>query len=221
METILGQIPCSVKQFVQTVFLVREDRKERIRQLGFASLLTIEEVKLRKSLLRCIVDCYDPTQDRVTMLSGETFSVSPPDAHIIMGIQNSGHVVQIDSNITAADVPDKFKTRYSEDGICIRDLVHIMYAEGPPDDDFDRSFVLFLMGTILAPVCRDRVPISYYSVVQDVSQIRNKNWSEFTIRFLKEDIAHLKGGIHQNRWPYGNLAILQVFYIYDFVAVSE
>jgi hypothetical protein len=116
-------------------------------------------------------------------LSGETFSVSPPDAHINMGIQNSGYEVQIDSNITAEDVPDKFKTHYNEDGICIRDLVHIMYGEDPPDDDFDRSFVLLLMGTILAPVSRDRVPISYYSVVQDVSQIRNMNWSEITIRF--------------------------------------
>jgi hypothetical protein len=111
METILGQIPCSVKWFVQTVFLVRDDRKERIRQLGFASLLSIQEVKLRKSLLRCIIDSYEPTQDRVTMLSGETFSVSPPDAHIIMSIQNSSHVVQIVSNITTEDVPDKFKTR--------------------------------------------------------------------------------------------------------------
>jgi hypothetical protein len=99
-----------------------------------------------------------------------------------MGIQNSSDVVQIDSNITAEDVPDKFKTRYNEDGICIRDLVYIMYGEDPPDD-FDRSFVLFLMGTILAPVSRYHVPISYYSVVQDVSQISNMNWSEFTIRF--------------------------------------
>jgi hypothetical protein len=119
------------------------------------------------------------------MLSGETFSVSPPNAHIIMGIQNSGDVVHIDLNITAEDVPDKFKTSYNENGICIRDLVHIMYGEDPPDDDFDMSFVLFLMGTILALVSRYRIPISYYSVVQDVSQISNMNWSEFTIRFFE------------------------------------
>jgi hypothetical protein len=34
METQLGQIPCSVKQFVQTIFLLREDHKARVRELG-------------------------------------------------------------------------------------------------------------------------------------------------------------------------------------------
>jgi hypothetical protein len=59
METNLGKIPCSVVRFVQ-FFLLREDRKARF---GFESMLSIEEVKLRKSLLRCIIECYDPIED--------------------------------------------------------------------------------------------------------------------------------------------------------------
>jgi hypothetical protein len=160
METQLGQIPCSVEQFVQTIFLLREDRKARVRELGFASMLSIPEVKLRKSLLRSIIECYDPIEDKVTFESGQSFSVLPPDVDIIMGLPNMGNLVQTDVNIiTPEDIPAKFKTRYNADGICIRDLVSIMYEDAPPNDDFNRSFVLYLMGTILAPVSRDRIPI--------------------------------------------------------------
>jgi hypothetical protein len=196
---------------VQTIFLLREDRKARVGELGFASMLSIPEVKLRKSLLRSIIECYDPIEDKVTFESGQSFSVLPTDVDIIMGLPNMGNLVQTDVNIiTPEDIPAKFKTRYNADGICIRDLVSIMYEDAPPDDDFNRSFVLYLMGTILAPVSRDRIPISFYSVVQDVSSIRYFNWNEFTLRFLKTDIAKLKGGIHLTRWPFGNLAMLQV-----------
>jgi hypothetical protein len=47
-----------------------------------------------------------------------------------------------------------------------------MYAEGPPNEEFDRSFVLFLLATILAPVHMEHVPISYYSLVKYVSRIK-------------------------------------------------
>ncbi|CAN6211990.1 unnamed protein product [Urochloa humidicola] len=128
-----------------------------------------------------------------------------------MGLQNRGNLVEIDKNINPQDVPDKYKYRYNDDGIHMGDLKEIMY-KGPIDEDFDRSFVLYLMGTILAPVCRIRIPICYYSVVRDVSQITNLNWNEFTLRFIREDIANLKAGLYPNRWPHGNLAILQYIY---------
>jgi hypothetical protein len=78
-------------------------------------------------------------------------------------------------------------------------------------EDFDRSFVLFALATILAPVSEDTFPISYYSLVQNASRIKEKNWNAYTLHFLKNSLASLKEE-NSNKWPSGNLALLQVLF---------
>jgi hypothetical protein len=45
---------------------------------------------------------------------------------------------------------------------------------------------------LLAPASRDHIPVSYYSVIQDVSNIGNMNWT----LFFKERCCKPEGGIH-------------------------
>jgi hypothetical protein len=75
-----------------------------------------------------------------------------------------------------------------------------MEDEGPPTEEFDRSFVLFLLATILAPQPKEVVHVSYYSLVRDVSKIKNMNWNAFTLQFLKDSIATVKKDL-SNEWP--------------------
>jgi hypothetical protein len=46
--------------------------------------------------------------------------------------------------------------------IGVREMIRIMEDEGPPTEEFDRSFVLFLLATILAPQPKEAVHVSYY-----------------------------------------------------------
>lgn len=73
-----------------------------------------------------------------------------------------------------------------------------------------RAFVLLLLGTVLAPVSHDHIPLCYY-MVANVSRIKEINWNAFTLNFLKDNLATLKEGNQYNRWPCGNLALLQVY----------
>jgi hypothetical protein len=141
-------------------------------------MLEIQEVKLRKKLLHCIFQHYDPKDESVTLGSGERFSLHPYDVHNIMGLKDKGTPVELDEEITLRDVPDKYKVRYDGTGMWINDMLNIMESDGPLNEDFDRSFVLF--------------PISYYSLVQDASRIKDMNWNAFTLRFLKNNLASLK-----------------------------
>jgi hypothetical protein len=174
-------------------------------------MLEIQEVKLRKNLLHCIFQHYDPKEDRVKLGSGESFSLYPYDVHCIMGLKDKGTPVVLDETITLQDVPAKYKVRYDGTGMWINDMVNIMESDGPLAEDFDRSFVLFALATILAPVSEDTFPISYYSLVQNASRIKEKNWNAYTLHFLKNSLASLKKE-NSNKWPSGNLALLQVLF---------
>jgi hypothetical protein len=85
-------------------------------------------------------------------------------------------------------------------------MVDIMESDGPLNVDFDWSFVLFTLATILALVSTDSSPIFYYSLVQDASRIKDMNWNAFTVHFLKNNLVSPKEE-NLNKWPSGNLAL--------------
>ncbi|RLN34699.1 hypothetical protein C2845_PM03G34990 [Panicum miliaceum] len=188
----LGSIPCSVEKFFHVIGALCNIKRNKIEELGLGCMLEIKSVKMRKSLLKCLIDYYDPNEDKVKFGTGDSFTISSNDVELIMGLPNRGTRVHLNENIAADDVPNEFKKNYNRDGLFIDDMVDILYCSVTPDDTFVRSFMLLLLGTILAPVSRGRIPIFYYTLVQDTSRIVEKIWNAFTLAFLKENLATLK-----------------------------
>jgi len=75
---------------------------------------------------------------------------------------------------------------------------------------FTRLFVLFAIGTILAPSSKEFVGSSYLHLVADVSKIKGLNWVRFTIDHLSEHLAMFKKS--RRTGLAGNLAFLQVIF---------
>jgi hypothetical protein len=165
---------------------------------------------MRKSLLKCLLDYYDHVQERFNFESGESFSISAHDVELIMGLKDIGLLVHPNENIRAIDIPDEYKQNYNASGLLIDDMVNLTLSSRVPTDLVVRGFVLLLLGTVIAPVSRERIPISYYGLVQDVATIEHINWNALTLGFLKDSLALLKAGDHYTQWPSGNLALLQV-----------
>jgi hypothetical protein len=78
----------------------------------------------------------------------------------------------LDENISPDVIPKEYYVNSTWRVIGVREMIRIMEVEGPLTEAFDRSFVLFLLATILAPQSKEVVPISYYSLVTDVSKIK-------------------------------------------------
>ena len=80
----LGSIPCSVEKFVDAMVLMSDNHRTKDEELGFGGMLHMKSVKMRKSLLKCLLDNYDPTEDRVKFGTGESFTITPYDVEVIM-----------------------------------------------------------------------------------------------------------------------------------------
>lgn len=204
------QIPCSIEKFYDTASLLGIDQKKQIEALGLGGLLQIRNIKMRRTLLQCLIQNYDPIQEKIKFGSGESFGLYPYDVEAIMGLHDKGILVGLNDNISSKEIPSVFKEGHTADGFLI-DKLHIhLWDNKLSNDDFIRCFMLFALGTILAPVSTYRVPTCYYSLVKDVEQIKAINWNALTLGFLKENLVMTKEGSHSNKWPSGNLALLQV-----------
>ena len=61
---------------------------------------------------------------------------------------------------------------YQSDGrLKLSDLEKKIKASKTPDDHFIRRFVLYAIGTMLAPTVQDYVDAKYFVLVQDVARI--------------------------------------------------
>jgi hypothetical protein len=88
-----------------------------------------------------------------------------------------------------------------------------MVAYDTTGDNFIRRFVLVMLGTVIAQVSQDYVPVSYYEFLRDIREMRKTSWNMFTVDFLKASLTKFKEGSKDSgslpsHWPFGNLALL-------------
>ena len=65
------------KKFVDAMVLMSDNHRTKDEELGFGGMLHMKSVKMRKSLRKCLLDNYDPTEDRVKFGTGESFTITP------------------------------------------------------------------------------------------------------------------------------------------------
>ena len=71
----LGSIPCSVEKFVdEHMVALSENHGTKIEELGLGCMLQMKSVKMRNSLLKCLLDYYDPVEG--TSSTGESFTIT-------------------------------------------------------------------------------------------------------------------------------------------------
>ncbi|CAN6295524.1 unnamed protein product [Urochloa humidicola] len=80
-------------------------------------------------------------------------------------------------------------------------------------------FVLYAIGTILAPSSKEFVGSNYLELVVDVSRIGGLNWARFTLDHLLENLALFKTS--KRSGLVGNLALLQVWFFEHFQAAGD
>ncbi|XP_078160353.1 uncharacterized protein LOC144555799 [Carex rostrata] len=77
------------------------------------------------------------------------------------------------------------------------------------DENFVRVFVLLMVAGVLAQPTDDRIPWEYLNIVEDVDQVSNFNWAEFTVSFLHRSLMRNK---YTKMRLEGNLILLQLWY---------
>ncbi|KAE8795651.1 hypothetical protein D1007_29546 [Hordeum vulgare] len=92
------------------------------------------------------------------------------------------------------------------------DLINKIVKNDNTDDDFVRMTFLVLLGTVIAPVSHEYIPMEYYDLVKDKRMISKFNWNDFTLKFFLSEIGKVIEDGRVREWPHGNLALLQYAY---------
>lgn len=165
----------------------------------------MQRVCLRRIMLvRLAKRCISGKQS--ISIGGNDIPITPMDVYHIMDLPIEGD----DINIRMKNpVDENLLSAYGVKGkLTVHKLEELIKASTTPDDHFIRQFVLFAIGTILAPTSKDYVDANYLTLVQNVADIPKFNWGCFTLNHLLSCIR--KFNEEDQTSLQGNLALLQV-----------
>ncbi|KQJ99539.1 hypothetical protein BRADI_3g43753v3 [Brachypodium distachyon] len=172
-------------------------------------------VKMRRGLLRYMIERFDTSSQKFVIEKSEYGSISLDhrDVTSILGLVNTslsvGDVL-IEEGLDVRDrIPSRFVSRQTHN-LVINQLTEDTVRDGTGDDDFLRRSVLVLFGVLLAPDNGFIVPKEYFALVEDIKRMHLFNWNAFTLSILFDCSGKVKKGDSIIQWPRGNLALIQV-----------
>ncbi|KQK19505.1 hypothetical protein BRADI_1g48666v3 [Brachypodium distachyon] len=178
-------------------------------------MLQASSVKMRRGLLRYMIERFDTSSKKFVIEKSEYGSISLDhrDVTIILGLVNTGLSVAdvlIEEGLDIRDrIPSRFVSRQTHN-LVTDQLIEDTVRDGARDDDFLRRSVLVLIGVLLAPDNGLIVPKEYFALVEDIKRMRLFNWNAFTLSILFDGLGKVKNGDSIIQRPRGNLALIQV-----------
>lgn len=139
-------------------------------------------------------------------ICGERIPLTPQDVELVMGLGASGKdVVNSGPDELITELRQKYDA--SNRGISVR-LLEERLAVPEAGDDFKRSFVLYILGTLLCPTARLDVSPSFLHFLTNMDVIHQYNWGKFLLDRLVREVARYRQG--KQRAVGGCLLFLQV-----------
>jgi Plant mobile domain len=199
------QVVDRAAQFVLMLDALNTDQRQKISDLRLDCLFKLHPILISRSLIDMLAKKYEP--DTQTFKFGtNNISLTNRDAFLIMGFRNKGIRVNLDERCPNENLIDIFENPITQN-ISFSDLKSRILNMSADDEDFMRVFVLLMVAGLLAQPIDDRIPHVYINIVEDVMQISNFNWADFTVSFLHRSLKRHK---IQNVYLEGNFILLQV-----------
>ncbi|XP_062227493.1 uncharacterized protein LOC133925653 [Phragmites australis] len=207
---------CMPGKFAALCSKLNEEQKGVVKVIGFQSLLSIPAMPIQRILLEDLAEKYNEV-DRSFRIHDHVVPISTWDVYCILGLVDVGDKIEISTK--KAD-PRWFNLCKGRDDIAIT-FKHLeeRIGSGTADDHFARMFVLYTIGTVLAPSSKEYVSSRYVDLVADISKIKGYNWAQFTLEYLIDHLALFKKS--KRTGLVGNLAFLQVWFFEHFQAVGD
>ncbi|KAL3844917.1 hypothetical protein ACJIZ3_002320 [Penstemon smallii] len=206
---------CSPGRLLNVLQRLTPDQKAAVKSMGFGSILNLRCRTLRRSLCLWLLEKFN-TVRRSLEVCGERIPLTPRDVELVMGLASSGKdVVNSGPDDLIADLRKKYNA--TNRGISVR-LLEERLAVPEAGEDFKRSFLLYVLGTLLCPTARLDVSPSFLHFLTNMDVVHQYNWGKFLLDRLVREVARYRQG--KQRAVGGCLLFLQLFY-YESVAVGE
>lgn len=206
---------CSPGRLLNVLQQLTPEQKAAVKSMGFGSILNLRCRTLRRSLCLWLLEKFN-TVRRSLEICGERIPLTPRDVEMVMGLPSTGKdVVNSGADEIIADLRKKYNA--TNRGISVR-LLEERLSSPEAGEDFKRSFVLYVLGTLLCPTARLDVSPSFLHFLTDMDVVHQYNWGKFLLDRLVREVARYRQG--KQRAVGGCLLFLQLFY-YESVAVGE
>ncbi|CAN6293302.1 unnamed protein product [Urochloa humidicola] len=210
------QTVCMPGKFAALCSKLNKKQRSIVEKIGLGNLLSIPSMPIQRMLLESLVEKYN-VLDRTFTVQGHNVGISPWDVYCILGLVDKGEKIEISRKHADRKWFDLYKQK-GDTTITFKYLEERIPREDDPDH-FARMFVLYAIGTILAPSSKEFVGSNYLELVVDVSRIGGLNWARFTLDHLLENLALFKTS--KRSGLVGNLALLQVWFFEHFQAAGD
>ncbi|XP_031095814.1 uncharacterized protein LOC115999972 [Ipomoea triloba] len=204
---------CSPGRLLHVLQRLSSDQKASVKSMGFGSILGLRCRTLRRSLCLWLLERFNTV--RCTLeICGERVPLTPRDVELVMGLAASGEDV-VNSGPDESIIELRKKYNATNRGISVR-LLEEQLTSPDAGEDFKRSFVLYVLGTLLCPTARLDVSPSFLHFLTNMDVIHQYNWGKFLLDRLVREVSRYRQG--KQRAVGGCLLFLQLFY-YESIAV--
>ncbi|XP_020203981.1 protein MAIN-LIKE 1 isoform X2 [Cajanus cajan] len=198
---------CSPGRLFNVLQHLTPEQKEAVKSMGFGNLLGLRCRTLRRSLCLWLLDRFDTTNCSLEICNVR-MPLTPKDVESVLGLAASGKEVV---NSGPEDLISDLRNSYNaiNHGISVR-LLEERLATAEAGDDFKRSFVLYVLGTLLSPTARLDVSPSFLHFLTNMDLVHQYNWGKFLLDRLVREVSRFHQG--KQRAVGGCLLFLQLFY---------
>lgn len=178
---------CSLRKFKSLVDFINDNGslKARVERLGFAALLDVGMTTLPRDLLVTFMQSYDPPTHQFR-IRGKTDAIEAGDVAQLLGVPHMGEEVRGD-----VDEEDEAFLRLR------RKYCRVPYKKilsdimsGKKDDDFEFLFMLYTLGTFLAPTASIEVSDKLLKVMHcTMNGFTDYDWATYIIRDVWKEVG--------------------------------
>ncbi|XP_059296509.1 protein MAIN-LIKE 2-like isoform X1 [Lycium ferocissimum] len=166
----------SLPSFVKRVMKLTDSQKVAISRTGFGNLLLIPTQTLSKNLLDELMQRWDYEKRAFVFPPGE-ITISLLDIALILGLRGTGNPVILREDTPFLDLEREYGVGLWNRKITVASLEKRLDSLGDSNnDDFVRSFLLYMFGTFLFPNTNGKIDSRYVYLLRDIDQVNNFAW---------------------------------------------
>ncbi|CAO2839167.1 unnamed protein product [Amaranthus hypochondriacus] len=199
----------SMSSFVKKVEELTHDQRTALEKVGFGYLIRIHHHTLRKNLLVEWMERWD-SDKRVFVLNERELTITSVEAALILGLRAAGKPVILHEDDQLSKLEEEYGATQSNRKISISAIERRLQSLGDlHNEDFVRTFLLFIFGTLLFPSSSAKVDSRYLSLLKDLDRICEYAWGVAVVEDLFNWLSKRKE--EQTKSIEGCLILLQIW----------
>ncbi|KAK9689762.1 hypothetical protein RND81_09G079100 [Saponaria officinalis] len=180
--------PAGLYQFIKDN--PSDQQLQAIKEMGFGGLVQIQTDTVPGQLAYWLASDFDPYKS--SLMDGE-LPIHDIDIKIALGIPMGPRVVDEavfgDKSEEFSSAVEKWKLQYEKDKrIEPKDILSKMKTQRDGGEEFKRNFIVYIVSTFLGGVKSSIVSLKVLKCLNNVAEIPNFNWCEFTRKKLVDNV---------------------------------